>query len=135
MQCHLPCSGMSSSAFVQAKTTSGWQSLTLPVTLSMLCHALQLDSCCSKAPSNSLLGLTGAGAPQAEGLKSKHFMKTMLNDLRKRGQVTTKPARGKSFGYILPEKWLALRKQAEKGQALEQASKPVGLKSRQGKGA
>ncbi|KAK9786059.1 hypothetical protein WJX73_001564 [Symbiochloris irregularis] len=81
---------------------------------------------------------------QAEGLKSKHFMKSMLNDLRKRGQVTTKPARGKSYGYILPEKWLALRKQVEKGDkiveqatakpaGLQSTDAPVGLKSRQGK--
>ena len=56
---------------------------------------------------------------QAEGLKSKSFMKSMLDDMRKKGKVTSKPARGKSFGYILPANWLVLKEQAAKGAPLD----------------
>lgn len=49
---------------------------------------------------------------QGEGLKSKRFMKDILDDLRKRGKITSKPARGKSFGYILPTNWAVLKNAA-----------------------
>ena len=48
-------------------------------------------------------------------------MKSLLNDLRRTGKLTTKPARGKSYGYILPEKWTALKKTAKKASAVEQS--------------
>lgn len=51
---------------------------------------------------------------QAKGLRSKRFMKNMLNDMRRAGKVTSKPARGKYFGYILPENYLALKERVNK---------------------
>jgi len=44
---------------------------------------------------------------ETKGLKSKRFMKQMLQQMRKRGHVKTIPMstgkKHKSFGYLLPE--------------------------------
>ena len=64
----------------------------------------------------ALISMTYA---QAKGLRSKRFMKDLLNDMRKSGKVTSKPARGKSFGYILPENYLKLKNRVRKAQPTE----------------